>query len=141
MTDLIRRLEEATEGSRELDAEIAVAAEIDLPSPMGDAKPWLKVPTPHDNCAPGTYWLVQRSGMSLRTAPPFSTSIDAALTLIPEGYSLWRINQYHTPNNPAWAWGVHLRHHADPETGMVIGETDVSMPFSMCIAALKARQS
>jgi len=84
LRDLIERMEAAKEGSRELDALIAVTIGEDLPASMGEAKPHLRACRPNDNCAPGHYWLVQRSGMSLRSAKHYTTSIDAALTLVPE---------------------------------------------------------
>ena len=79
MPDLIADLAAAPEGSREFDAEIAVRVDHDFPEPMGDAYPYFKLPHKSDQCAPGTYWLVQRSGMSLRTAPHYTTSLDAKL--------------------------------------------------------------
>ena len=65
--------------NRNVDAQIAVAISLDLPEPMDGATASLKMPTPHDDCAPGTYWLVQRSGMSLRTAPEYTGSPEAKL--------------------------------------------------------------
>ena len=62
---LIAELEAAKEGSRGLDAKIAVAAKVDLPSPMGEATAYLRLPHKNDYCEVGTYWLVQRSGDSL----------------------------------------------------------------------------
>jgi hypothetical protein len=91
LTALIERLENAEGPSRELDASIAVAIGWKLPQPMGEAKPYLKMPTKADGCAVGTYWLMQRSGASLRTAPKFTESIDPAMTLVPEGWD-WNLS-------------------------------------------------
>lgn len=81
--ELIARLEYATEGSRELDAAIAVATfhETHGADDLIYALPTIE----NDLCAPGTFWRKSRSGLSLRTAQLFSSSIDAALTLVPEG--------------------------------------------------------
>ncbi len=68
-TELIAALEAAERPSRELDAKIAVAIEHDLPKPMAGCRAHLRVPQKSDECAEGTYWLVQFSGMSLRAAP------------------------------------------------------------------------
>lgn len=59
MTDLITRLESADGPSRELDAEIAVVCGIDIGRSKGD---------PNDH-----------------RLPAYTASIDAALTLVPEG--------------------------------------------------------
>lgn len=82
MQNLIDRIKAATEGSRELDAEIAVAVEYDLPRPMGEARAHLQLTREGDYAVrPGNYWVVKFSGKSLRTAPNFTTSLDAALLL------------------------------------------------------------
>ncbi len=142
MKDLIARLEKAEGPDRELDGEIAVAIGVDLPEPMGDAPPYLKTPTMADGCAAGTYWLVQRSGMSLRTAPAYTASIDAALTLVPDALC----------KEPSW-WGVQrgglTYFHAWVGSGMERYDTNNNFTehwaqantpaLALCIAALKAR--
>lgn len=82
LKEILDLVEKAETGSRDLDARIAVAASVDLPSPMGECKPHLRLPSKSDQCAPGTYWLVQMSGMSLRTAPAYTTSIDSIMEII-----------------------------------------------------------
>ena len=80
-TDLITKLEEAGEGSRELDALVTVALKLDCKPNLPDDLQYLKAIRRDDYCAPGTYWFVQRSGMSLRMSDPVTTSLDAALAL------------------------------------------------------------
>lgn len=83
---LAERVEAATAPDRELDARIAVA----IYSDSGHADPrdntHARFPSPSDECAPGTYWISAFSGLSLRTADPFTASLDAAMTLVPEGW-------------------------------------------------------
>jgi len=81
MTDLITKLEEAGEGSRELDALVTVALKLDCKPNLPDDLQYLKAIRRDDYCAPGTYWFLQRSGVSLRTSEPVTTSLDAALAL------------------------------------------------------------
>ena len=132
---LIERLESAKTGSRELDAEIVVKAGYGLPSPIGDENPVLRLPSEYDlsrNCVDGQYWLEQRSGMSLRTAPSFSTSIDAALTLVPEDWS-WSVDDYQGTCK------AHLDKLADGKAA--IFDCFCATPaLALCIAALKARE-
>ena len=148
MTDLkslIAELEQAKAGSRGLDAKIAVAAKIDLPTPMGDmmgvpAKPYLKLPISMD-CEVGTYWLVQFSGMSLRTSPPFSTSLDAALTLVLEGFAIENFMIW--PGHPASLTILGTHNDGDKcwhnsSDGRWKGEA-ATPPLAVSIAALKAR--
>lgn len=68
LTELIANLEAATEGSRELDGEIALTEGWTFQKMKGDAKPyWRK---------PGTvYYYMRADG-----PPRYTTSLDAALT-------------------------------------------------------------
>lgn len=81
---LIQRLEQAGEGSRELDAEIA---EI-----VGIKHRTHRSSTGHSK---GREWLVdtESGGIEIwaRSPPAYTTSLDAALTLVPEGWE-WNVN-------------------------------------------------
>lgn len=111
MESLIAKLKSATEGSRELDAEIAVALEYGLPAPMGDARAHLRLTNKYDEEAPGTYWVVQFSGRSLRSAPNFTTSVDAAIRL----KAPWmRVNADWDEDGKVW---VYARHAHSTHTG------------------------
>lgn len=79
-TDLIARLEKATGPDRELDAAIIVATTPTRST--ADDLIYLTETRSDDQCAPGTYWLKQRSGASLHTAPELTASIDSALALV-----------------------------------------------------------
>ena len=140
---LIERLEAAETGSRELDAAIAVAAKHDLPSPMGECPATLRV-YKCDGEAPGSYWLIQRSGKSLRTAPHFSTSIDAALTLVPEGWWISRIYQDEDGFevmliDPSSDEGMGTPNYVEAVL-MADGNGIPTIALALCIAALKARE-
>ena len=122
---LIAELEAAKEGSRGLDAAVAVAAAIDLPSPMGEATAYLKLPHKDDCCELGTYWLVQRSGDSLQSALCYTTSLDAALP----GENIRAVNHDHVSGN--WM----AAHVGEKATTWGIGKTEA---LARRIAALKA---
>jgi hypothetical protein len=95
MQELIKRLEEATEGSAGLDHEIADA--VGFP-------------------------------MLARAIPYYTTSLDAALTLVPEG-AIWTISC--GDGEPGFAF---------IDTGGRIEEHDAATPaLALCIAALRAR--
>lgn len=91
LAELVERLEGAEGGSRELDARIAVAIRYGLPplNPLALGQRYVRLPTPNDEAAAGTYWVSSsRGGLSLWTAPEFTTSLDAALLLpLPEGWT------------------------------------------------------
>lgn len=128
---LIERLAAAQGPSRELDAEIAYFA---IGEPRGNRYWQWRGMQPKDaaNVTIADYWRAR--------APKFTESIDAALTLVPEGWALLRLDQYYDQNNPSMGWGAKLRCYERPETGLIIGERLGGNPaLALCIAALKAR--
>lgn len=101
MESLIKKLEAATEGSRELDGDIH----------YHDRKPYPK------------------GGWNTDGLPHYTTSIDAALRLVPEGF-IWDV----ASTGQAWVMGG-----LDNEQHLV---TSAPTPaLALCIAALKAREA
>lgn len=84
---LADRCEAATGSDRELDAHIAVGLGIGARGLLSDDHEYLIRTRKDDECAPGTYWFQCRSGRSLRTAEPYTASLDAAMTLVLEGHA------------------------------------------------------
>ena len=127
-TSLLKRLEAATEGSRELDAEIC-AVTLGCESPTEGMKYYNPEPEAVD-------WV----GYDLRViAKPFTTSIDAALTLVPEGWPCqFRVHRKSTlprqHNN--WAQITPPKHY---EGEVWTGSHNAGLPLAITIAALKAR--
>lgn len=128
-TALIEKLEKAEEGSRELNAEIF----------------WL---IDNDN-AQRVYWNAA-FGMPRKIvgpmpkglgrlavechAPAYTTSLDAALTLVPEGW-VWSVHKY-SGAPPACEGDVARDMHS--LTTNAAGHTPA---LALCIAALKARSA
>lgn len=112
--DLIAKLEAASEGSRELDVAIhhgRAAAHKHLPSgfTMKD------LGNPHRNRGlAGSKFIYPDRG----PAPHYTTSIDAALTLVPEGWTPWDL----------------IASHCTPD------EFDAAPALALTIAALRARE-
>jgi hypothetical protein len=121
MTDLIKRLEEAEAGSRELDAAIA-----DLFNP---------VPDQYDGFA-GRWPFVEGSPFSDQT-PPVTTSLDAALALAERVLPGWGWEISHDDcNGNYYAWvGKDFYLHGPQEHLRGIQE---SPALALCIAVLKA---
>lgn len=154
MTDLIKRLEEAQEGSRELD----LAIEIHL-RPTGDvanavATHWRG---PFDG-REGHYWdwwgASQNFCVERRTAdgrcpfngsyplPHYSTSLDAAMTLVPEGYMVDQIGEWEAlPLRAKGPWYAIVRLRA-PTTEFSKARADhrPTPALALCIASLKSRE-
>ena len=131
LDELIARLEAATEGSRELDAEIWRVAD----------PPACKIADYQSRAFTGRDWTEEEKAEAVaarmkRLAPHFTTSLDAALTLVPEGCA-FRLQK----NLNGKYWVSMQRKFPDQELGFDIwvdayGPTIV---LALCIAALKAR--
>ncbi len=144
MDELIAKLEAAAEGDRELDAEIAVAVRalvgvddqslpdwVDRNFPTWRSRGDGRVEVVHEDGTGGLNWLPWI----------YTTSLDAALTLVPEG---WRIYLWescvekdrHRDVGP-W-WGCDISRY-EPYT-LIRGARDAKSPaLALCIAALMAR--
>jgi hypothetical protein len=114
---LIEKLEAATEGSRELDAEIALACGWRFNKGTVYSYHWLDPQGAH-NAVPS----------------PFTESLDAALTLVPEG---WGYQQGSHPRAACKACafcfeGADDFHNQPPSFAP-------TPALALCIAALKAR--
>lgn len=127
-TDLIARLEEATEGGRELDAALEVVKRAWDAEKAGvapeHAAQWRHL---------GTGWVGDDHTKYM--APRYSTSIDAALLLVPGDWRLEHLGeQLHLPQ--MWECELHNRN----EEQAIQGEA-ATPALAICIAALKARET
>lgn len=123
MKDLIERLEKATEGSRELDAEIAYHFVSLLPGV-----------TMHKESVPGSdvfaFW---KYGVCYNCSrwEPFTTSLDAALTLVPSRLGImWDVAKY-----PGESAAAYVGQRDVPMRQFVPAKTPA---LALCIASLKA---
>lgn len=115
--DLIERLEKAMEGSRELDEAVAVAVGVPATMTVGDDL------------------IVERRYVPMRCRP-YTTSLDAALPLVPDG---WAIQMAVCPEN-----GAVVRTYWGPireKSGGEVRARSTTPALALCTAALKARQA
>lgn len=138
MTDaLLKRLREATEADRDLDAAIAVA--ITPTKSTSDDLVYAKLRDPgNDATHPGHYFLQSRSGASCQLASAYTSSVDSALTLVPEGEgSNFELTLEQYKRRTRTYWTATIGH-------MVLDAWDAEAPtpaLAICIAALQARSS
>lgn len=123
--ELIARLEAATGPCRELDVAISVAVGRDDETTLlrytnGTEK---RVPTSR-NCWGGQV-----------DSPRYTASIDAALTLVPEGFC-WEVRKGYVPEATVWQIGCEY----DEGSGRTLPHAQAPTPaIALCIAALRAR--
>lgn len=127
--ELIERLEKATEGSHQLDAEVAKA--------IGWEKRYIS-----QEDAIGDW---HAPGGAIKPLPRFTTSLDAALTLVPEGWSPSMFSWAHpalSPLNELVRVSLVVEGTGAGSDPLIrsyrVGEASTA-PLALCIAALKAR--
>ena len=116
--DLIERLEKATGPDRELDEDIAHAVGV------RSVMQW-----DHEACG--------GDGSFEHMFPRYTYSIDAALTLVPEGWE-WRIDGGYLPDRH-YACVMNMGLVSEPQ--FTVDKTPSTPAIALCIAALKARQA
>lgn len=146
MKDLIEKLEAATEGSRERDAEIAIAVRW-LKAASGQPIPeWADTNFPRWRArADGHVECVRSDGTpSAHWEPPhFSRSLDAAMSLVPNEWWIEKLCEMRTSiiykgdaHESVGSWQACLQHRLG---GRHINEHAANLPIALVIAALKAR--
>lgn len=147
LPSLIKRLEECTGPDRELDAEIAVALRI-LPEPSRQAPDvsWIdrnfpewrarkdgKVEVVHSNGTGGVHWQPAR----------YTASVDAAMQLVPEGWTYHIMGQKCPPGTQelfmADAWMT--KHHVTTAKYDVRDVEGATPAIALTISCLRARQA
>ena len=136
LSSLIERVEAATEGSRELDGAICLAFGWTHQKMKGDSKPYYRKP------GETTYYM--RS-----TPPKYTTSIDDALTLLPEGYAVTNLMIWPEEPSSATVVGTTRRPFGkDHRMSWIHGAGDgtwrgngATAPLALLAAILRARQA
>lgn len=122
-SDLIERLEKATGPDRQLDAEImrAVCSELS------------------DTMVTDTGWCVGGDHAAPSKAKDYTGSIDAALTLVPEGY--WLDIETGTQKlAPSFEWPIV--EIGEQHTGLSIWRGQAkTLALGICLAAIRARSA
>jgi hypothetical protein len=147
--DVIAKLETATEGNRELDAEIALNANQKFSGwvrhPAADGGPTWMVGELWPSLKEFVDWRDNQHGAAAPCdqAPPYTHSIDAALTLVPNQWWV-TIDQYIVKANAdPRKWRVWLKYLGDPESDhpklFEVFSPSYTPALALCIAALKAR--
>lgn len=121
MSYLIKRLEAATGPDRELDARIWCEV-------SGEIFDYFEDGFLNFRRKDGGFWI--RPAGPDTGIPAYTASIDAALTLVPEG---WRSTDVHQYNDDFWHWSLW-------RVGKRVDGNHKTPAIAICIAALKVRE-
>lgn len=125
LSEIIAKLEAANEGSRELDIEIWRQC----------APQQYKITEIHSRAFSGREWTDEEKALQVRSqaikyAPRYTTSLDPALTLVPEGWRT-KLRMFRAKNRAELELAPDQRQQT-----FGLGKTAA---LALCIAALKAR--
>lgn len=127
LLELAERCEKAEGPDRELDCDIALAVGWDIKHPLA--------PLPELITTLGIEWLrlaATEYQSTYKELPAYTASIDAALTLVPDGRIL---RQYMVSRHVPHTCEVAV----DYAHGGWVGHSDHSFALALCAAALRAR--
>lgn len=139
MDNVISRLGAAKEGNADLDEAVALAIGWTIRGTIP--------PCPHDMWhEPGMALCVEHDG-----PPSFTTSLDAAITLVPKGARIRELGQWWDIDRPGGWFCNIMRWERDEQLHLIeraytfgFAESDTQMPqtaptaaLAVCIAALK----
>lgn len=132
MTNLIEKLETATEGSRKLDEKIAFQLQW-RPETVASKASFASHERKHDYV---TAWIAHAPWRADWPIPSYTTSLDAAMTLIPfdaEGHRMCTLLECYSDGTGNAS--------VIPFVGEQVWSRKVATPvLALCIAALKARE-
>lgn len=137
MMTILDQLQNASEGNRELDAQIGAKiryfsdkAEDWMRGWQGPIAPYLEKPG-HIAC-----WHTDGKMSVWWSVPYYTTSLDAALTLVPEGWG-WSISRISNPNRPIGV-GYSASLHNDGIHPPIWIKHEGSPVLALCEAIMKA---
>lgn len=141
LLSLAERCEVATGPDREIDAAICVIALGYVEQPF-KVKGWRDFETPDGYRASfraeGPNWELGWGWKPHFEIPPYTASVDAALTLVPEGKGRWPQQEYISPN-PNDAKSRHRVTLWCEGKRPVRGKHPTSFALAICAAALRAK--
>ena len=140
MSDLITDLQNATTGTRELDARVAVMLEPDGEEGTYFRHPFISEITDKD-CRDGQYWKCAISGRSLRTAPHYTTAPEGLRILMDYVRERWPDASFGVDWCPVrQRWAVEMRGYGDC-WHWIEGERPTDPAIALAIAILRAEES
>lgn len=137
---LIEQLEAATDGNPELDAYVGAAVRRAAAAGQESCVAAYLMDADDAQRRPGAvavgclgWHIVKREGdrVSFARPLPYTTSLDAALTLIPQGWRVANAEQ----GTPVQLWQWTLERASGHDT---VAAASLRAPLALCVAALKA---
>src|SRR5258707_8893433 len=102
----------------------------------------LKLVAALESASEGSEYLdyaIQRQFTLMKPVPPYTSSIDAAMSLLPEGWSLHRLCHRHDCRGSFTSWFAELYRAADAVIEQPASSLGATAPLALCVAAMRVR--
>jgi len=86
-------------------------------------------------------YAIQRQFSVMKPVPAYTRSIDAAMQLIPEGWSIHRLSRRHNCRGQFTGWLAELYRAADAVIEFPANAPGATAPLALCIAAMRIHES
>lgn len=86
-------------------------------------------------------YVIQRQFSFAKPVPTYSQSLDAALLLLPEGWSIHRLGQRHDCKGKFTGWIAEIYRAGDAVIAFPADSQGATAPIALCIAALRVVQN
>jgi hypothetical protein len=86
-------------------------------------------------------YAIQRQFTLMKPVPTYTRSIDAALQLIPEGWSIHRLGRRHDCRGNFTGWCAELYQASDAVIEFPANSLGATAPLALCVAALRVHES
>jgi hypothetical protein len=86
-------------------------------------------------------YAIQRQFALMKPVPTYTRSVDAAMMLIPEGWSIHRLCQRHDCKGNFTGWVAELYRAADAVIEFPANSLGTTAPLALCLAAMRVHQS
>src|SRR5690348_15473355 len=86
-------------------------------------------------------YAIQRQFSLMKPVPAYTRSLDAALQLVPEGWSIHRMGQRHDCRGNFTGWFAELYRAADAVIEFPANSQGATAPLSVCVAAMRVQQA
>jgi hypothetical protein len=84
-------------------------------------------------------YAIQRVFGLMKPVPSYSRSVDAALMLVPEGWSIHRLGQRHDCHGNFTGWFAELYRAQEAVIEFPSNSTGATAPLALCAAAMRIR--
>src|SRR5258708_19034875 len=86
-------------------------------------------------------YAIQRQFTLMKPVPPYTSSVDAAMSLLPEGWSIHRLCHRHDCRGSFTGWVAELYRAADAVIEQPANSLGATAPLALCVAAMRLRHA